>query len=169
MKKPILVAIGIPASLSASTVGGARLLINLRAAYFSFNLDPTSTLGGFSRNTDDLETKGTVGRFRPALDNEHVGGVDEDRATSFGVGVWADVEDSSSIVQDDRPGSPSLIGLQRLHPEGRSRASSAPGSSSVGLCELVDGEVLRLSVLDLPEPVVFHQGGLRSQSSTEGL
>lgn len=100
------------AALSASTVGGPRLLLNLRAAYFSANRDPESALGGFPRNTNNLVTKGTVGRFRLALENEVDGG-DEDRQTTFGAGVWADEESRS---HDGRPGSP--IVLQRLHPKG---------------------------------------------------
>ncbi|KAG8900442.1 hypothetical protein FRC00_012860, partial [Tulasnella sp. 408] len=113
--------------------------------------DRPSTFGGFPRNTDYTETKGTVGRFRPALENEFLDGGDEDGATTSGVGVWADVEDSR--VQDDRPaGSSSLIELQQLHPEGGSRTSSAPGSSSVGLSELGDGGVLRVPASGVPEP-----------------
>ncbi|KAG9041358.1 hypothetical protein FS837_012377 [Tulasnella sp. UAMH 9824] len=104
------------ATQSVTTVGGPRLLINLRAAYFSSKIrDPASTLGGFPRITDDLETEGTVGRFRSALENQ-VDGEDEDRATSFGAGVWAEVEGSGAL-DDDRPGSP--IVLERLPPKGK--------------------------------------------------
>lgn len=149
--KPILGLIGIPATQAASTIGGARLLINLRAAYFLPTRNPTSTLAGFPRDTGFIETRGTVGRFRPALEDEGHDG-EEDCAASIGIGVWANAE---SPVHHDRPGSPSLILLQPVPLEGRGRrARSAPGSSCAGLREPGDGGGLGLevSVSDLSEP-----------------
>ncbi|KAG9004820.1 hypothetical protein FRB90_010704 [Tulasnella sp. 427] len=71
---PILVLIGLPVLNSASTIGGSRLLLNLRAAYFV--KDPKSGPDGFrfEKTTDFVDTEVTVVRRSPTRKLDHGGG-----------------------------------------------------------------------------------------------
>ncbi|KAG9007692.1 hypothetical protein FRB90_009264 [Tulasnella sp. 427] len=95
---PTLVVIGLPVLNSASTIGGSRLLLNLRAAYFV--KDPKSGSDGFrfEKTTDFLDTEGTVGKFwSPAMSGRD----NDDDGVSISMGVW-----SNEDVQRDGPPTP---------------------------------------------------------------
>ncbi|KAG9000457.1 hypothetical protein FRB90_011821 [Tulasnella sp. 427] len=95
---PTLVLIGIPVLNSASTIGGSRLLLNLRAAYFI--KDPKSGSDGFrfGKTTEFLDTEGIVGKFwSPAM----TGRDNDDDGASTSMGVW-----SNEDVQRNGPPTP---------------------------------------------------------------
>ncbi|KAG8988965.1 hypothetical protein FRB90_002467 [Tulasnella sp. 427] len=95
---PKLILIGIPAFNSASTIGGSRLLLNLRAAYFI--KDPKSGSNGFRFGTTSgfLDTEGTVGKF---WSSAMTGKDNDDEGVSISMGVW-----SNGDGQRNRPPTP---------------------------------------------------------------
>ncbi|KAG8927502.1 hypothetical protein FRC01_007336 [Tulasnella sp. 417] len=110
-----------------------------------------STLAGFPRNTEYIETEGTVGRFRLALTGD-CDKEEEDCAASFGMGFWA--TEGLPAHDDDRATSPPLIMLQPVpSTDGKQREypKSGSSSSSAGLCERSDAWELGISVSDLSE------------------
>ncbi|KAG8947724.1 hypothetical protein FRC04_010498 [Tulasnella sp. 424] len=117
---PKLVVVGVPSLSIISTVGGSRLLLNVRAVYFSSIRNPSHP-----GHSDWLDTEGTVGRFwSPGMggkcDNDDDG--DRECAASISMGVW-----SNEDVQRNRPPSPEppVIILQPV-PPGRKRFFRPP-------------------------------------------
>ncbi|KAG8964898.1 hypothetical protein FRC05_003554 [Tulasnella sp. 425] len=120
MLTPKLVVVGVPSLSIISTVGGSRLLLNVRAVYFSSIRNPSHP-----GHSDWLDTEGTVGRFwSPGMggkcDNDDDG--DRECAASISMGVW-----SNEDVQRNRPPSPEppVIILQPV-PPGRKRFFRPP-------------------------------------------
>ncbi|KAG8964896.1 hypothetical protein FRC05_003552 [Tulasnella sp. 425] len=98
---PKLVVIGVPSLSIISTVGGSRLLLNVRAVYFSSIRNPSHP-----GHSDWLDTEGTGGGGKRDDD-------DGECAASISMGVW-----SNEDVQRNRPPSPDppVIMLQPAPP-----------------------------------------------------
>ncbi|KAG8947726.1 hypothetical protein FRC04_010500 [Tulasnella sp. 424] len=156
--------VSLPAFATISTIGGSRLLLNVRAAYFSSIRNRSSTAAGHRGNSDWLGTEGTVGRFWTS-EIGGKGGDDDDGecAASISMGVW-----SNEDVQRNRTPSPDppVIMLQPVPPGrrrwlrrlGASEAEGGTASSDGGLSMgpgVDDDERLRgsaVSVSSFPEP-----------------
>ncbi|KAG8999440.1 hypothetical protein FRB90_012074 [Tulasnella sp. 427] len=120
---PKLILIGVPMFNSASTIGGSRLLLNLRSAYFI--KDPKSGSNGFGFGTTSgfLDTQGTVGKF---WSSAMTGKDNDDEETSISMGVW-----SNGDVQRNRPSTPPQPAiLLKPAPLGRRRGSISSGGTS---------------------------------------
>lgn len=76
-----------------STIGGPRLLINLRAAYYLPTRKPTSTRAGFPEHSYEMETQGTVGEFR-------CGGVSTADGDSASVGMGENVPANNTVAPE---------------------------------------------------------------------
>lgn len=123
-----VVVISFPMFWFISTIGGARLLLNVRAVYFSSIRHPSSTAVGPPGDPNFFDTDGTVGRFwSPGAGGG--GGKDDDGdcAASISMGIW-----SNEDVQQNRPPSPDppVIMLKPV-PPGRRRCFRPPSPSLV--------------------------------------
>ncbi|KAG8930581.1 hypothetical protein FRC01_002579 [Tulasnella sp. 417] len=105
-----------------STIGGARLLLNVRAVYYDSMRGPSSTAVWVPGDPNFFDTQGTIGR---PPDGKKAAG-DDDCAASISMGIW-----SNEDVQQNRPPSPEPVIMLKPVPPGRRRFVRPPPSPSL--------------------------------------
>ncbi|KAG8900966.1 hypothetical protein FRC01_009981, partial [Tulasnella sp. 417] len=96
-----------------STIGGGRLLLNVRAAYYSTN---DARMPG---NPKYFDTEGMVGRYHRNYDDD-----DGDCAASISMGIWS----NEGVLQNPPPSPEPVIMLKPILP-GRRRFARPPSPS----------------------------------------
>ncbi|KAG8927814.1 hypothetical protein FRC01_006896 [Tulasnella sp. 417] len=120
--EPKLIALSVATHTFISTIGGARLLLNVRAVYFDSMRGPSSTAVWVPGDPNFFDTQGTIGR--PPHGKKAAG--DDDCAASISMGIW-----SNQDVQQNRPPSPEPVIMLKPAPPGRRRVVRPPPSPSL--------------------------------------
>ncbi|KAG9047688.1 hypothetical protein FS837_001716 [Tulasnella sp. UAMH 9824] len=120
---PRVSIITLPMLTFISTVGGGRLLLNIRALAAS-KRNPSSTAVARPGDPNFFDTEGTLGRFWPVDGGRRKN--DDDCAASISMGIW-----SNEDVQQNRPPSPTPVIMLKAVPPGRRRLPRLPSPTLV--------------------------------------